>query len=167
MQVASLYDILNSIQRTPGMSMEEYARRVYDLAVRSMIEDIVPPRWSPPPGGWAIFSDGGVEFTETHDPRREFGSERNSKEEAEYASKKMTEHNRLLTYAAEFCPDHEFTEGSRDMNWHVMRVGKQWSITSTQVYVPGIVYMPEDVAYDLARKLNSGEVTLDKMESME
>lgn len=80
--------------------------------------------------------------------------------QAEKAAAAMRTHNRLLAYVAEFAPDYEFAFGKE--NWYVCNLNGGDFSAGGDIYIKdvGKVYMPKDVALELRRKLNSGEVVL-------
>ena len=156
MQVISYADLMAKAGSVQHEGVQQSVRWIYDTVVASIRET-----WAPPGGPWVVFNDGEVDRVSSDKFTRNFGVERKTEVAALKAAKRMKEHNRLLAYAEEYCPDNTFTPGDGDTNWTVMKIESQWSITSNDVYIPGMVYMTRYVAYDLACKLNNGEVSFD------
>lgn len=120
----------------------------------------MPDKWEPKGGDFTVHSNGEVGFIGSVYSYRIFGVEYATFEQAEKAAKAMRAHNRLLAYVAEFAPDYKFK--FREKNWSVFynEAEKLWVVDWITVGYVGVVFMPRDVANDLCRKLNSGEVEL-------
>lgn len=118
----------------------------------------MPDKWEPK-GGWCIDVEGDI-LTCDEGLFADFGNCFKSYEQAEKAAKAMRAHNRLLAYVAEFAPDYKFK--FREKNWSVFydEAKKLWVVDWITVGYVGAVFMPCDVANELCRKLNSGEVEL-------
>jgi len=151
------------------MSKErELLERVVKIANGNIIDEIKeylaqteqkPKQWEPKKGEWFVGSSGKVYQNTTLNNTKLFGMERQTKEAAEKAAVSMRRFNRLLAYRDEFAPDYVFQVGGR--NHYFFTSGKYWK---TEIHgecrLLGVVYFPEDVALELCRKLNSGEVIL-------
>lgn len=130
-------------------------------------------KWEPNAGIYSIEmgDDYPVKVTDTDYPNdrlseiepmyREAGLLRKTEEQAERAAKKMRTFNRLLAYVDEFDPYFKFTDHS--LNYYISRHHEsniyEYNNISTDEII-GVVYMSQEVAKELCRKLNSGEVCL-------
>lgn len=122
-----------------------------------------PPQWEPKAGGFCVDGKGDVIEVSTSTQHREFGAERATQIEAEKASKAMRVHNRLLAYVAEFdtvlvtryvCSIMRLSDGK----YHSVRRETHYPIGA--VHTLGAIYMSDECARELVKKLNSGEVVL-------
>ena len=104
-----------------------------------------------------------VEETELHDELcASFGNYFHTKQETEEAAKQVRQLLRLRAYVREFAPDWkaDWNNGNQH-KWYVTFEIGSWGASNNQfLCTPTTVYMPEDVAIELAHKLNSGEVVL-------
>ena len=106
-----------------------------------------------------------VEETDLYDAgRASFGNYFHTEQEAEEAAKQVRQLLRLRAYIREFAPDWkaDWNNGNQH-KWHVTfdeSIGRWSTFTNRFLCTPTTVYMPEEVAEELARKLNSGEVVL-------
>jgi hypothetical protein len=118
-----------------------------------------PKPWEPKGGEWYI-SIIGAALDDCTDPlTASFGMERGTKEQAEQAAVAMRRFNRLLAYRDEFAPGYIFQYGG--LNHYIFAQDRLWCVGSTSLNnIPANVYFPENVADELCRKLNSGEVIL-------
>lgn len=122
-------------------------------------------QWEPEGGNYFVDLDGLVTSRPSHAANHCFGIKRKTKELAEAAAIKMRQHNRLLAYVDEACGGYEFKLGKDNYTVYLNSSdGTQegrWEITYGVYHrYPGVVYMPEKVAEELAKKLNSREVVL-------
>lgn len=124
----------------------------------------MPDKWEPRGGDFWVCCRGNVLRGDSADSTRNFGVEYLTHEQAEKATKSMRAHNRLLAYVAEFAPDWEADWGSdQQLKYDVAfdESNKLWFARSSfNDRGASTVYMPFDVADELADKLNSGEVEL-------
>lgn len=128
-----------------------------------------PKKWEPK-GDWCVLSDGSPgPRTRTAPLRSPFGNAFPTREAAEEAAKSMRVHNRLLAYVAEFAPGFKQPPLKAPLKEDVASVyysqvdRKYISAVSTMSCrsgTPNVIFMPIDVAFELADKLNSGEVEL-------
>ena len=127
-------------------------------------------KWRPKGGNWYVDPLGEIEEAYSDYKSREFGVERETREEAEYAARQMSIHNRLLAYVAEFDKDWKADwtySASQDKYFVYYNYGiNEYDINEyctgchVTVCLIGIVYMSKECATELCRKLNSGEVVL-------
>ena len=108
-----------------------------------------------------------AECSDTHDgydgPRASFGNYFHTKEEAEESAKQVRQVLRLRAYVREFAPDWKADWSDRSYyKWFVYynHGSMKWESSYHTVTEAAYVYMPQEVAIDLACKLNSGEVVL-------
>ena len=139
--------------------IEYYKESILEL--EEALKDIEEAnRWEPEGGGHYINSGGECYECASDTHTREFGAERRSIEQAEQAAIAMRRFNRLLAYKDEFAPEYVF---NRDFNNYYVffDYDNTFRIDATSVYCqPTTVYLPEDVARELCKKLNSGKVVL-------
>jgi hypothetical protein len=127
-------------------------------------------QWEPKDGGWIIdigkpnpvidihsYPIGDMYIEQEHS-----GLTRETKDQAERAAKKMRTFNRLLAYVDEFDPDYQFDyHKSNHYIEYCSGVRKYFAgCTDCDYEKLGIVYMSREVAEELCRKLNRGEVCL-------
>lgn len=122
-------------------------------------------RWEPEGGEFWVSAFGNVEQSErSYQYCASFGVERKTRKQAEKAAKAMRTHNRLLAYVAEFAPDWKPDWGNEKLSkWAVAfnhETDRYQVVFYSFLEEVGIVTMPESVALELCRKLNSGEVVL-------
>lgn len=92
---------------------------------------------------------------------RESGMLRGTYGQAERAAKKMRSFNLLLAYVDEFDPDFEFTIGETNCYIEINHNKIEYEVSYSYDFESlSTVYMSEEVAQELCRKLNSGEVCL-------
>jgi hypothetical protein len=140
--------------------IEEMEEKLEEM--RSELDKV--EKWEPEGGKYFILGDGGITETATIFEYRVFGTERKTREAAEKARNEMRVFNRLLAYRDEFAPGYE--PDMYDFNhhtWFVYYNKHEMEFRAYNNYTNidvGKVYMPEAVAKELVRKLNSGEVVL-------
>lgn len=123
----------------------------------------MPEKWEPK-GEWYVDREGDASMCDDG-AFAEFGNCFPSKEQAEKASKAMRAHNLLRAYVAEFAPEYNpnWKDGQEEKAYLVKSNAEfgEWTVFAHGVYkAAGTVYMPVDVAHELCRKLNTGEVEL-------
>lgn len=120
----------------------------------------MPEKWEPK-GGWCIDVGGDI-LTCDEGLFADFGNCFRSYEQAEKAAKAMRAHNRLLAYVAEFAPDwcadwDDATQRKSAVAFTGERC-EYWDYVTARPL--GAVIMPTQLAKELCRKLNTGEVEL-------
>lgn len=81
--------------------------------------------------------------------------------QAESAAKKMRTFNRLLAYVDEFDPEYEFNIDKTNFYIELNHAKTEYQVEKTYCYENlSTVYMSKEVAKELCRKLNSGDVVL-------
>ena len=147
---------MNKLQR-----IEEMEKQL--AALRAEVEqEAKPKRWEPKGGDFIYGSAGSHGFTTSK--TRDFGVERQTKEQAEADYKLARAYNRLLAYKAEFDADFvpDFGNSSQG-NYFVFfdHNNGQYKIGCDMVCQDICkVYFSKQAAQDLCDKLNSGEVVL-------
>lgn len=130
----------------------------------SQMPDDKPKQWEPQGGEWYIDESGGVRSSSSTPESKHFGTERPTEELAEKAAKQMRIHNRLLAYVHEHVPDYESDWDDPEKYKYYVQfnhiTGTWYSAYDLYCETAGAVYMSQEVAEDLADKLNSGEVVL-------
>ena len=118
---------------------------------------------------WCISGTGTLNYSRENyliadDQRVSFGNYFHTEQEAEEAAKQVRQLLRLRTYVREFAPEWKANWSDDEKNkWHVCFDEKcnKWIISNNHfMHNVTVVYMPQEVAKELARKLNSGEVVL-------
>lgn len=125
----------------------------------------MPEKWEPKGGDFFVGSRGeihdGAPYSD--DASESFGLVYATREQAEKAAKAMRAHNRLLAYVAEFAPDWEPDWSKGESKFYVyfdcIKMDYKYHYNTFTKDI-GVVCMPENVAIELCRKLNSGEVEL-------
>lgn len=128
-----------------------------DVKVKKKVE-----KWEPKGGRHYISMEGQIMLsTQRSDEAICFGIHRETVDECVKAKDAIRTFNRLLAYRDEFDPDYEFTKGDDNCfvyyNILLSKYDYFWQQNHKMV---GTVYMSEEVARELCRKLNSGEVVL-------
>lgn len=152
---------MNKLQRIEEMEKQLAALRA-EVEVEGQPKNSVQ-QWEPVGGDWFIGSYGQVSQGETDDEFREFGTERPTKKQAEKALDEMRVFNRSLAYRDEFDPEFEFKSGEWNyyIDMDVEADSEKYTVDCDRTFKRvGLVYMSEQVAEELCRKLNSGEVVL-------
>jgi hypothetical protein len=70
---------------------------------------VVPVKWEPKGGRFMIRPDGKISEFDSETQYREFGVERETKEQAEHAAEWMRKFNRLMCWFEENAPVHQVT----------------------------------------------------------
>ena len=126
-------------------------------------------QWEPVGGGWCIDPYGDAIEADSADDCRKFGTERPTKSQANKARDEMRVFNRLLAYRDEFDPDFipNWDNGCWDKCYIFYQHGS-WRVASTgKNHILCCVYFSKEVAEELVRKLNEGEVVLRNMKTLE
>ena len=117
--------------------------------------------WEPEGGEYAVNIDGIVIHQDFPSCVSKFGIGRKTKALAFKAHDKMRVFNRLLAYVDEFAPDYEFEYENDNCCIYYDNDDNEFKFDIfMQLQYLGTVYMPRQVAIDLCKKLNSGEVVL-------
>ena len=126
-----------------------------------------PKKWQPNGGKWHIRMDGVIGCAPADKKYAEFGTERDTHEAAENASRAMRAFNRLLAYRDEFFPEWaEYTEvvyyvaKTPDPLFYGRMMWGCFVVGTNKDHFGGRVLFSESVAKELVQKLNSGEVEL-------
>jgi hypothetical protein len=131
--------------------------KVNQLEEEEKEKKIIP--WEPK-GGDFFFSSGGILVGFSDEKCQTYGIERTSKEQAQKARNKVRQFQRLLAYHDEYCPDYEFIEnGTNGIVFYDIEI-KIWKVDFYTTWAFISVYFPKNIAEDLVKKLNSGEVVL-------
>lgn len=119
-------------------------------------------QWQPKGGEWYIDSINEVSDGPSSELHRLSGREYQTKEIAHRAADLMVEHNRLLAYVFEHAPYYTPNwDNIDDEKWFVYfnYDDSKWMADYTRLdRTVGTVYMPKEVADDLANKLQAGIV---------
>lgn len=134
----------------------------YQALQRGESITIEPPKqkWEPKGGEWYISGGGTLGCTATDNNYRMLGNEYATSEQAERELPEIRMANRARAYRREFAPDCVVPPAG-ERAWCVWidangRAVADWH----RVRVVGAVFMPQDVAKQLAADINSGRVEL-------
>lgn len=142
---------------------QEIAELQKQLEEKQKALSVIPDKWEPEGGEFYIWANCSIERGHSDPDYRAFGTEYATREQAEKAAKAMRAHNRLLAYVAEFATDWESGCDKGVERYYVyFDLARMKYAHCYDVYTKNMctVYMPENVAIELASKLNSGEVEL-------
>jgi hypothetical protein len=149
---------MNDLQK----ELQELKAKVAELESRIVAEPRA--KWQPEGGNWWI--DEGGEVVEGHTSRLsiEFGSERQTKEQAERASVEMRRFNRLLALRDELCGNAVVNWTDNESNKWILyfdNKDNEWTTGKYQYmqYI-GVYFANEASAQKACDMLNSGEVEL-------
>lgn len=122
-------------------------------------------RWEPEYGSWYATTDGKVIRQMSSPPvMAEYtrnGVQRKSKEAAERLAHDQRIFNRLHAYREEFAPGYVVPDYPQYAFYPMLDTKGFWGKRADGVLrSPTAVYMPDELADELCRKLNSGEVVL-------
>lgn len=150
---------------TLRQKIEEMKKKLAELEAEIRAEENKLKQWEPVGGSYYICGSGEVAEAPSDGQCLMFGTERPTEEQAIQARNEMRVFNRLLAYRDEFDPEFvpDWNNGCWDKFYVYYAYGPHgtWSTASARDnHVLGVVYMSKEVAEDLARKLNSGEVLL-------
>jgi hypothetical protein len=148
---------MNDLQK----ELQELKAKVADLESRSVAE---PVKWQPKGGYFQIYCDGDVVSVDSFSHKKEFGTKRITKEQAERAAVEMRRFNRLLALRDELCGDElvawgdDYTEKYRIYFSHG---NGRWYVT-TDIFCESITpyFTTKEAAQRACDMLNSGEVEL-------
>ena len=118
-------------------------------------------KWEPKGGGFMVWCSGDIEELDSINSSRCFGTERETKEQAERAAVEMRRFNRLLALRDELCG--EIDESSYCLKYYVYFIKQQrmwrWAEGLSVVYITPH-FTSEESAQKACDMLNSGEVEL-------
>ena len=118
-------------------------------------------KWEPKGGGFMVWCSGDIEELDSINSSRCFGTERETKEQAERAAVEMRRFNRLLALRDEICG--EIDESPYCLKYYVYFIKQQgmwrWAEGLSVVYVTPH-FTSEESAQKACDMLNSGEVEL-------
>ena len=138
--------------------IEELQQKINEL--QAELDRLKTTKWEPEKGGYFVCAEGDVMTARSTSRASEFGTERKTRELAKAAAAKMRRFNRLLAYVDEVCGGYEWVKG--ESNCYIYFDDNSKPQVSSQKYVfnPSTVYMPHEVALELCKKMESGEVEL-------
>lgn len=145
-----------------SQKIEEMKKKLAELEAEVQSETQTE-HWEPIGGSYFVSGRGKVVRIPSDDERRMFGTERPTEDQAIQARENTRVFNRLLAYRDEFDPNFVEVWNGRTANYFVCYNihTSEYEIDGNSIYKGvGVVYMSQEVATELARKLNSGEVVL-------
>lgn len=140
----------------------DYIHTVNKSVVSNLLTPQPPAEWEPKQGSFYITGNGSI-YDDPSPDHIHFGTSRKDKESCLKDLPAVRAHNRLLAYVAEFDPEFVENFNLPSHNWTVCKIvnKNKWQVNRFDVIkYPGMVFMSREVAQDLCRKLNSGEVVL-------
>lgn len=117
-------------------------------------------KWEPKGGNFYVGTGGSVSMFDSRVFTKEFGMERQTREQAERAAIEMRRFNRLLALRDELCGDDVLDLYSDSKKYCLFYVDKEWRHTDTSVMVLTPYFTTKDSAQKACDMLNSGEVEL-------
>lgn len=150
---------MNNIEQLE-QQLAETKKQIEQLE-KQLNEAKTPKKWEPQGGDFFIHANGQIRDAFSKTIYCQFGVERPTFDLAKKAQKAMRTHNRLLAYVHEFAPDYTPAFDGTTRNCCVFYYNGKWEVDVWSDFnYAGMVYMPEHVAEELVKKLNSGEVEL-------
>jgi hypothetical protein len=153
-----------------NMNKEDALKRLDNLeaeasALRAIIDAPDEGEQWVPRGKWYVRESGEVlKGYGGWDLVEDFGNYFLTEEMAEKAAIAMRKHNRILAYVLEHAPDYTPDwENFHDIKWFVLynfETGDWEMDWNAGNCLPGVTYMPEDVATQLRKDIKSGRVVL-------
>ena len=136
--------------------------KIADLESRIVAK---PVKWQPKGGDWYVGYGGEIFGLETTGEAREFGTERQTKEQAQRASVEMRRFNRLLALRDELCGNNLWmnwlTSNDRKYFIYFSHEHYRWNLSSDGVCQSITPYFTTlELAQKACDMLNSGEVEL-------
>ena len=128
------------------------------------VKTIEPVKWQPKGGDWWVDAEGEVVEVDTSGASKDFGTERQTKQQAERAAVEMRRFNRLLALRDELCGDAVANWTDNESNKWILyfdNKDNEWTTGKNQYmqYV-GVYFANEASAQKACDMLNSGEVEL-------
>ena len=146
---------MNDLQK----ELNALKEKVADLESRI----VEPVKWQPKGGNFWVSSDGEVEHADSSYGTSLFGTERQTKEQAQRASVEMRRFNRLLALRDELCGDDIVDWGDHRYKHYVYfsHSDRQWRAEFNDDYESITPYFTsKESAQRACDMLNSGEVEL-------
>ena len=131
-------------------------------SIDAQLAELNIQNWNPKGGYYYITSNGWIDEVETSEQSRNFGTERETEEEAEQAIEKMKIFNRLLAYKDEFDPGYIFTPHKSNYYVYLDRREDVWHYGNDTVCEnpTSIYFSSKELVEDLIKKLHYKLVTL-------
>ena len=139
--------------------------KVADLESRILFPNEPVAKWQPQGGEWWISKSGKVQlfYHGSTSSMKEFGTERDTYEQAERAAVEMRRFNRLLALRDELCGDDVPTlESSNISKYFIVYNGFEntWDVSALYKGLVTPCFKTEQQARRACNMLNSGEVEL-------
>ena len=150
---------MNDLQK----ELQELKAKVAELESRIVAEPVA--KWQPKGGDWYVSVNGKTFcYTTRNEGCREFGTERQTEEQAERAAVEMRRFNRLLALRDELCGDAVANWTDNESNKWILyfdNKDNEWTTGKNQYmqYV-GVYFTSDELAQRACDMLNSGEVEL-------
>lgn len=144
--------------------LQELKAKVADLESRILFPNEPVAKWQPKGGDWLIDAEGLVVKARVSWLSKEFGTVRQTKEQAERAAVEMRRFNRLLALRDELCGDEVMDWGDEYKEKYYVYFSHdsaRWGISSDE-YCESIrpYFTTKEAAQKACDMLNSGEVEL-------
>lgn len=132
--------------------------------LKESIAQMPEDKWEPQGGDWVVVG-GLIHNCGSEDPRvTTFGCTYDTLDKAAKAKDMMRLHNRMIAYKMEFCPDWEPDWGDNITPKYYIFFNHYTECYEHSSYAGlntlGTVFLPEQIAEELCKKLNSGEVVI-------
>lgn len=128
------------------------------------VKTVEPVKWQPEGGDWYVSGSGKVFwYTTRTQGYREFGTERDTEEQAQRASVQMRRFNRLLALRDELCGDEVVDFNGHGYKYFVYfnHSIEEWEIDFDGYFQRNLPYFTtKQLAQKACDMLNSGEVEL-------
>ena len=153
---------MNDLQK----ELQELKEKVADLESRILFPNDPVAKWQPSGGDWYVSVNGKTFcYTTRNEGCREFGTERQTEEQAKRAAVEMRRFNRLLALRDELCGDEIlscwFSPDDRKYYVYFSHIKDKWDVTSDGTNESITPYFTSLKSAQLAcNMLNIGEVEL-------
>ena len=148
---------MNDLQK----ELQELKAKVAELESRIVAEPVA--KWQPEGGEWWINGEGEVRKFQHHYKASEYGTERQTKEQAKRAAVEMRRFNRLLALRDKLCGDDVPTlESSNISKYFIVFNGFEntWEVSAMYKGFVTPCFKTEQQARRACDMLNSGEMEL-------
>ena len=128
-----------------------------------VVKTVEPVKWQPKGGDWCIYGTGEICEDGTSEESQDFGTERQTEEQAQRAAVEMRRFNRLLALRDELCGDEDmdWTDDEGKYRVYFSHERGDWYVTS-DIFCESITpyFTTQELALKARDMLNSGEVEL-------
>ena len=152
---------MDSLQK----ELQKLKAKVAELESRILFPNEPAAKWQPEGGDWYVSGNGKVFcYTSRNQGYKEYGTERQTEEQAQRAAVEMRRFNRLLALRDELCGDEvmDWTDRRKDKHYVYFTYDhKRWCISENVACESVTPYFTtKELAQKACDMLNSGEVEL-------